>query len=125
MIEGAPKKNRHIVDFRSELVLVVPPGCASLPQRTLDQTDSPNSPTLMPQVFGVTQRQRKPDVEHHRKPDDLRAGLEVARRGALSHADRLAGHPNHLKKSSPDRAAGSNPEAEALGPASSSDCAPV
>ena len=29
--------------------------------------------TLMQQVFDVPERKRKPDVEHHRQADDLRA----------------------------------------------------
>jgi hypothetical protein len=74
MIEGAPKKNRHTVGCHSELVLVVSPGCASLPQRTLDQTGSPNAPALMQQGLDVAQLHREPDVKHHSQTDVLRVG---------------------------------------------------
>ncbi len=33
--------------------------------------------TLVQQVFDITKRKRKSDVQHHRKTDDLRTGLEV------------------------------------------------
>ncbi len=33
--------------------------------------------SLMPQVFDITKRKRKPDVQHHRKTDDLGAGFEI------------------------------------------------
>ena len=41
------------------------------------------------QVLHVPQRERKPDVKHHRRTDDLGAGLEVLERVALCHAGRV------------------------------------
>ena len=40
-------------------------------------------PTLMQQVFDIPERERKPNVEHYRQADDLRARLEVLERVAL------------------------------------------
>ena len=37
-------------------------------------------PTFVKQVFHISQRQRKSDVHHHTKLDDLGRGLEVAER---------------------------------------------
>ena len=41
-------------------------------------------PALMEKVFDIPKRQRKPDIHHHRKLDDLGRRLEVA--------ERIAGH---------------------------------
>lgn len=61
-------------------------------------------PALMQQVFDVAQRQRKPNGEHHRQANDLRAGTRVAERGALGHAIRRSGCPDRLKKGFSDNA---------------------
>ena len=45
-------------------------------------------PTLMQQVFDIPERERKPNVEHYRQADDLRARLEVLERVALFHPER-------------------------------------
>jgi hypothetical protein len=58
--------------------------------------------TLVERIFHVAQRQLKPNVQHHRKPDDLRAGLEVAEWGAFGHAKRLAKRHDRLKQSTSD-----------------------
>ncbi len=34
-------------------------------------------PALVQQIFDIPQRKWKPDVQHHRKTDDLGTGLEV------------------------------------------------
>lgn len=67
---------------------------------------------FVPKILDVAQRQREPDVEHHRQADDLRARLEVAERGALGHQRRLAGHPRRLKPSSSDNTGATNPRVE-------------
>jgi hypothetical protein len=41
--------------------------------------------TLVQEILHVAQRQRKPNVQHHRQADDLWARFEVAERGALGH----------------------------------------
>ena len=56
--------------------------------------------TLVMQAFDIAQRQRKPNVAHHRLADDLWARLEIAERGARGQAVRLAGHPDCLKSGS-------------------------
>jgi hypothetical protein len=37
----------------------------------------------MKEIFGIPERERKPNVEHHRQADDLRAGLEVLKGAGL------------------------------------------
>ena len=49
------------------------------------------------QIFDIAQRQRVPDLEHHRQPYDLRARLEVAKREEFCHSARLAGGPTPLQ----------------------------
>jgi hypothetical protein len=44
---------------------------------------------LVQHVLDVPQRERKPDVEHHREADDLRARLEVPERVVLLHPPKL------------------------------------
>jgi hypothetical protein len=46
---------------------------------------------LVQQVLDVSQREREPDVEHHRQPDDRGARLEVPERRAFGQPARLAG----------------------------------
>lgn len=60
---------------------------------------------LVEQIFDVAKRQWKPDIHHHRKADDLGAGLEVSKRRALGHAESLRIHPAPLKPISSDSAA--------------------
>ena len=48
--------------------------------------------TLVEKVPDIRERHRKPDVEHHRQADDLRAPNEVAEFGAFGRAGRLAVH---------------------------------
>jgi hypothetical protein len=49
--------------------------------------------SLVQQVLYITERQREPDVEHHRQKDYLGAGLEVAERGASGHLEGRPGAP--------------------------------
>ena len=48
-------------------------------------------PALVQQIFYIAERRREPDVEHHRQTNDLRARLELAKRGAFRHAPKFAG----------------------------------
>jgi hypothetical protein len=41
--------------------------------------------SLVKQIFDIAQRQREPNLEHHRQADDLWARFEGAERGALGH----------------------------------------
>ena len=52
---------------------------------------------LVEQVLNVAQRKRKPNVHHHRKTNDLRAGFEVAKSAAYCHAPTLGNRPAQLK----------------------------
>ncbi len=58
--------------------------------------------SLMQQILHIPERQRKPDIEHHRQADDLGAGLEVLERGTLGHDQKLRKPPARLKPSSSD-----------------------
>lgn len=40
---------------------------------------------LVQKILDISERLREPDIEHHGKADDLRAGLEVAEGGAFGH----------------------------------------
>ena len=64
-------------------------------------------PAFVEQVFDVAQRNREPDLEHHRQADDLWARLEVAEQGTVAHVGRPASRPDRLKPVSSDRTAGS------------------
>ncbi len=55
---------------------------------------------IMQQVFDIAKRPWVADVQHHRKADDLSAGLEVTERGALGNLFRLDDGPAGLKQSS-------------------------
>jgi hypothetical protein len=48
---------------------------------------------LVQQVLDVPQRERKPDLQHHRQAEVLGARLEVAEGGAFGHAGRLTEDP--------------------------------
>ncbi len=56
-------------------------------------------PTLVQQVFDITKRKRKPDVQHHRQADDLGTGFEVFERGRFDHSQTLRLPPALLKQS--------------------------
>ena len=49
------------------------------------------------QIFHVAQRKRKPDVQHHRKADDLWARLEVFEWGFFAQGRTLFSCPTRLK----------------------------
>ena len=57
---------------------------------------------LVQQVFDVAQRQREPDIHHHRQADDFGARLEPLEGAGLSHATTLASSLPRLKPSSSD-----------------------
>ena len=59
------------------------------PYRLMSNVDA----ALVQQVLDVPQRQRIPDVHHHREVDDFRRGLEVAENAGVADADRLAALP--------------------------------
>ena len=52
---------------------------------------------LVQQALYIPEREREPDVEHHRQADDLGARLEVSERAALAHAKTLRRRPAPLK----------------------------
>jgi len=55
------------------------------------------------QILNIPKREREPDVQHHRKANDLRARLEVAKWGAFGHPATLRNHPAWLKLVSSDK----------------------
>ncbi len=70
------------------------------PHRLVADVDA----ALVQQVFDVAERQREPDVHHHRQADNLRARLEVAERGTFCHRGRVGRSPPRLKPSCSDKA---------------------
>ena len=69
--------------------------------------------TFMQEILDLAQREREPDVKHHRQADDLRARLEVPEGAGLGHGQKLSRRPARLKPVSSDRAppgGGSQPE---------------
>lgn len=60
-------------------------------------------PTFVKQVFHISQRQRKSDVHHHTKLDDLGRGFEIAER-ILGHFPRLNALTDRLKPVCADNA---------------------
>ena len=87
----AAGKNEYVLTARTTVDLTL--------QR---QADAAVNAALEQQVLHVPQRQRKADVEHHRKANDLGQGLGVAEGGAFGHAGRLAERHQCLKQSSSD-----------------------
>jgi hypothetical protein len=56
----------------------------------------------MEQIFNIAQRQREPNIKHHRQADNLGAGFEVLEWGAFGHGRNLRKAPATLKPSSSD-----------------------
>ncbi len=59
--------------------------------------------SLVQQIFDIPKRERKSDVQHHRKADDLRAGFEVLEGGRSGHSQKLRNRPTRLNPSSSDK----------------------
>ncbi len=59
--------------------------------------------SLMQQIFDIPKREREADVQHHRKADDLGAGLEILERGRIGLGQKLRNTPTPLKQSSSDK----------------------
>ena len=57
---------------------------------------------LVQQILDVPERQREPDIQHHRQADDLGAGFEVLEWRAFGHGQRLRKPPACLNPSSSD-----------------------
>ena len=60
-------------------------------------------PTLMEQVFDIPKRERKSDIHHYRKLDDLGRRIEIAKR-VLARIEKLHARIDRLKSSSADSA---------------------
>lgn len=60
----------------------------------------------MRQILDVPQRQREPDIHHHRQAIDLRAALEVLERVALCQGPTLRARPARLNMHEPLRRLG-------------------
>ncbi len=52
-----------------------------VPNRFIAHIDT----AFMQEVFYISQRKRKPHIQHNRKLDDLRAGFEIAERYWIRH----------------------------------------
>jgi len=59
--------------------------CAAATRLCVGHRMAHSGAAFMEQVLNVPQRQREPDLHHHRKADDLRRRLEIAKR--------IASHP--------------------------------
>ncbi|WP_306351751.1 helix-turn-helix domain-containing protein [Ruegeria atlantica] len=57
----------------------------------------------MQQILDIPKRERKSDVQHHRKADDLGTGFKIFERGRSGHGQKLRNHPAPLKQSSSDK----------------------
>ena len=55
------------------------------------------------QIFDIPKRQRKPNIEHHGKADDLWTGFEILEGGAFGHNQTLVRPLPRLKPSSSDK----------------------
>ncbi len=55
--------------------------------------------SLVQQVFDIPQRKWKPDVQHHRKTEDLGTGFEILEGGRFVHSQTLRKPPAPLKQS--------------------------
>ena len=58
---------------------------------------------FMQQIFHIAERQREPDVQHHRQADDLWARFEIAKRRRLGHERTLPTTLPRLKSSYSDK----------------------
>ncbi len=61
---------------------------------------------LVQQIFDILERQRVPDIHHHRQADDFRGRLKVAKRGAFCHPAKLGVRPARLNQFSSGSAVG-------------------
>ena len=52
---------------------------------------------LVEKVFDIAQREREPDVQHHRQADDLGRRLEIAERRTFYHGRTIPGTQTLLK----------------------------
>ena len=59
---------------------------------------------FMQQIIHIPERQRKPDVHHHRQADDLGARLEVTKGETFCHRERLGDRPARLNRFCSDSA---------------------
>lgn len=51
---------------------------------------------FMQQVFDIAERQREPNVQHHRQADDFWAALKALERIRFGHVETLRGRPAPL-----------------------------
>ncbi len=61
-------------------------------------------PALMQQILHIPKRQQEPDIQHHRKVDDLGTRLEIAERVEFCHNWTLRDQPGLLNRISSDSA---------------------
>ena len=62
-------------------------------------------PTLVQKVFHIPERQGEPDVQNHRKADNVGTGLEIPKWAVFGHAEKLNHHPALHNRVSSDRTA--------------------
>jgi hypothetical protein len=116
VIHCPPKVVRLTIDLREHLVHVPSPIriCAHLadpfiadPSGKLQAKSVPPKSnflvadldaTLVQNILDIPKRKRKPNIHHHGQTDDLRARLEVAKRAAFCHPQRLSAHPARLNR---------------------------
>ena len=63
-------------------------------------------PALMQQILHIPERQGEPDVQHHRKADDVGTGLEISKWAVFGHVEKLDRHPALHNQISSDRTTG-------------------
>ncbi|MEM6637725.1 MAG: hypothetical protein AAF667_17745 [Pseudomonadota bacterium] len=77
----------------------------SLPDLFVTDVDT----AFVQQVLDIPQRERKPNVQHHRQSDDLGQRLEVPEKGALGPSMTPGSSPARIKPSSSKSAGSSDP----------------
>jgi hypothetical protein len=58
---------------------------------------------FMEQIFNIAQRQREPNIKHHRQADNLTTCFEIAKWVRFCHLQTLRNRPARLKSVSSDR----------------------
>ena len=116
MINGPPEVVRLTVDLHEDVVEMPPPMCPGPhaidplpPDFRGEQRSEPIPPepdgfvayidaALMQEVLDIPQRQRKTDVQHDGRANDLRRGFEVAEGRTFCHPATLLRRPARFKR---------------------------
>jgi len=122
VIDGTPKVVHLTVDFHENLIqMPLPIGVsaqlldafpADLGRKYWAKPVPPESnrlvadtdAALVEKILHIPERKREPDIQHHRKADDLRAGLEITKWTAFGHGRTVGKRPAGFKPDLSDTA---------------------